>query len=79
MEGPEQAMTKDKLQKTPFRIRLRGSGTFVAVAATGIITPKSARAVRDAHQPHVRSCVEAYAQSYLHRSDWKWEMPNVTG
>jgi hypothetical protein len=69
-------MTQDKLQKTPFRIRLRGSGTFVAVAATGIITPKSVRAIRDSQQPHVRSCVEAYAQAYLSRRDWKWEIPD---
>jgi hypothetical protein len=70
-------MTQAKLQKTPFRIRLRGCGTFIAIAADGTIEPKSARARRDALRPSVRSAVEAFATAYLKRRDWTWKTKAV--
>ena len=68
--------TKQELQHTPFRIRLNGWGTFVAIAATGVIKPKSVRAMREARDPFVRARIEDFATAYLKRWDWKWELPS---
>ena len=65
-----------RYQKEPFKININGYGVFEAVAAEGIIRPKTSKSKRTMYNPKVRETVELYAQAYLRRGDWEWEIPD---
>ena len=67
---------KPEYQKAPFKININGYGVFEAVASEGVIRPKTSKSKRNVYNPTCREAVELYAQAYLKRRDWEWEIPD---